>query len=126
MEKIRTRAEVAEETTWNLQDLFATDAEWEAELRSLPEAAAHVETFKGRLGEGAEQLLACLDALEALQERIVKTASYARLKQSEDSTNPVNIENSAKAGTSSLICHRRCPLFILRLQIFLKVQWNDI
>lgn len=98
MEKIRTRAEVNQETTWDLRDLFTTDVEWEHELRSLPEAAAQIETFKGRLGEGAEQLLACLDAREALQERIGKTASYARLKQSEDSTNPVNIENSAKAG----------------------------
>ncbi|GAS81258.1 oligoendopeptidase F [Paenibacillus amylolyticus] len=98
MEKIRTRAEVNPETTWDLRDLFVTDVEWEQELRSLPEAAAQIETFKGRLGEGAEQLLACLDAREALQERIGKTASYARLKQSEDSTNPVNIENSAKAG----------------------------
>ncbi|WP_339302823.1 oligoendopeptidase F [Paenibacillus sp. FSL R5-0519] len=98
MEKIRTRAEVDQETTWDLRDLFVTDVEWEQELRSLPEAAAQIETFKGRLGEGAEQLLACLDAREALQERIGKTASYARLKQSEDSTNPVNIENSAKAG----------------------------
>ncbi|WJH29890.1 oligoendopeptidase F [Paenibacillus sp. CC-CFT742] len=98
MEKIRTRDEVSQESTWNLTDLFGTDAEWEQELRSLPEAAVDIETFKGRLSEGAEQLLACLDAREALQERIVKTASYARLKQSEDSTNPVNIENSAKAG----------------------------
>ncbi|ETT52884.1 oligoendopeptidase F [Paenibacillus sp. FSL H7-689] len=98
MEKIRTRAEVNPETTWDLRDLFVTDVEWEQELRSLPQAAAQIETFKGRLGEGAEQLLACLDAREALQERIGKTASYARLKQSEDSTNPVNIENSAKAG----------------------------
>ncbi|MCM3172627.1 oligoendopeptidase F [Paenibacillus sp. MER 99-2] len=115
MEKIRTRAEVAEETTWNLQDLFATDAEWEAELRSLPEAAAHVEAFKGRLGEGAEQLLACLDALEALQERIVKTASYARLKQSEDSTNPVNIENSAKAG--DILSHLSSSLSFVHSEI---------
>ncbi|MDQ0656888.1 oligoendopeptidase F [Paenibacillus sp. W2I17] len=98
MEKIRTRAEVKPETTWDLKDLFVTDVEWEQELRSLPLAAAQIETFKGRLSEGAEQLLACLDAREALQERIAKTASYARLKQSEDSTNPVNIENSAKAG----------------------------
>lgn len=115
MEKIRTRAEVAEETTWNLRDLFATDAEWEAELRSLPEAATHVETFKGRLGEGAEQLLACLDALEALQERIVKTASYARLKQSEDSTNPVNIENSAKAG--DILSHLSSSLSFVHSEI---------
>ena len=28
MEKIRTRTEVMEETTWDLRDLFATDAEW--------------------------------------------------------------------------------------------------
>ncbi|MCM3132214.1 oligoendopeptidase F [Paenibacillus polysaccharolyticus] len=98
MEKIRLRAEVMEETTWDLSDLFATDAEWEQELISLPDAATDIETFKGTLGQSAGQLLACLDAREALQERIGKTAAYARLKQSEDSTSSVNIENAAKAG----------------------------
>ncbi|CAH1211893.1 oligoendopeptidase F [Paenibacillus sp. JJ-223] len=99
MDKIRTRAEVSLESTWNLQDLFATDEAWEKEIRSLPEAAtAIIEAFQGRLGEGPEQLLGCLDAREALQERIGKAAAYARLKQSEDSTNPVNLENAAIAG----------------------------
>ncbi|MGF6355568.1 oligoendopeptidase F [Paenibacillus sp. 4624] len=98
MEKIRLRSEVMEETTWDLRDLFATDAQWEQELLSLPDAASDIETFKGTLGQSAGQLLACLDAREALQERIGKTAAYARLKQSEDSTNPLNIENAAKAG----------------------------
>ncbi len=98
MVKIRTRAEVMEEATWDLRDLFATDAEWEQELMSLPEAAAHIETFQGSLGQGAQQLLACLEAREVLQERIGKAAAYARLKQSEDSINPANIVNAAKAG----------------------------
>ncbi|MEN1984731.1 oligoendopeptidase F [Paenibacillus hubeiensis] len=99
MDKIRTRAEVSLESTWNLQDLFATDEAWEKEIRSLPEAATTIiEAFQGRLGEGPEQLLGCLDAREALQERIGKAAAYARLKQSEDSTNPVNLENAAIAG----------------------------
>ncbi|WP_434751495.1 oligoendopeptidase F [Paenibacillus amylolyticus] len=98
MEKIRTRAEVMVEATWDLSDLFATDAEWEQELTSLPDAAADIENFRGTLGQHAEQLLACLDAREVLQERIGKAAAYARLKQSEDSTNPVNMENAAKAG----------------------------
>ncbi|WP_440119037.1 oligoendopeptidase F [Paenibacillus sp. QZ-Y1] len=115
MEKIRTRDEVSPETTWDLRDLFGTDAEWEQELKSLPEAAAHIETFKGRLGESAEQLLACLDAREALQERIGKTASYARLKQSEDSTNPVNIENSAKAG--DILSHLSSSLSFIHSEI---------
>lgn len=98
MEKIRTRADVVVEATWDLSDLFTTDTEWEQELLSLPGAAADIETFKGTLGQSAQQLLSCLDARETLQERIGKAAAYARLKQSEDSTNPVNIENAAKAG----------------------------
>ncbi|PYE50122.1 oligoendopeptidase F [Paenibacillus barcinonensis] len=98
MVKIRTRAEVLEETTWDLRDLFATDAEWEQELMSLPEAAAHIETMQGALGQSAQQLLACLEARETLQERIGKAAAYAHLKQSEDGINPVNIVNAAKAG----------------------------
>lgn len=80
MDKIHIRSEVLEETTWDLRDLFATDAQWEQELLSLPDAASNIETFKGTLGQSAGQLLACLDAREALQERIGKTADICALK----------------------------------------------
>lgn len=98
MDKILTRAEVREEATWNLDDLFPSVEAWETELKAIRANVSKVTQFKGRLGEGAEMLLACLNAQEELHGRVSRAASFSRLRQSEDGTNSDNLVNSAKAG----------------------------
>lgn len=98
MEKMLTRAEVDTKATWNLDDLFVSDEAFTAALREVERKAEELARFKGRLSEGAAVLLECLNGQEALMELAGKAASYARLRQSEDGTNPVNLANSAKAG----------------------------
>lgn len=97
-EQIKKRSEVLEETTWNLDDLFTSVEAWEAELKSIREDVVKVTQYKDRLSEGSEILLSCLNAQEQLHERVSRAASFARLRQTEDSTNSDNLVNSAKAG----------------------------
>lgn len=97
MPKILTRAEVDPETTWNLTDLFETQEAWEQELTAVQEDISSVTKYEGRLGEGADMLLACLIAQEELQLRINRVGAYAYLHQSGDSINPENQMNAAKA-----------------------------
>ncbi|MFB5189693.1 oligoendopeptidase F [Alicyclobacillus fastidiosus] len=85
-----TRSQVPVELTWNLADLFASDETWSDEVESILSTVDTVATFQGRLGESAKVLLACLEASERLAGRIVRACTYASLRQSEDSTNPVN------------------------------------
>lgn len=98
MQKRLTRAEVPVEHTWRLEDLFATPEAWETELASVAADLPAVTQYKGRLAEGAGVMLACLNAQEALSERLMKVGTYARLRSSEDGTNPVNQANSARVG----------------------------
>lgn len=98
MEKRLTRAEVPVELTWKLEDLFETLEAWEAELAAVQADIPTVTQYKGRLGEGADVLLACLNAQEALNQRVMLVGTYARLHLSGDGTNPVNQANSARAG----------------------------
>ena len=104
MEKIKqkrlTRAEVPVELTWNLEDLFKTTEDWEKELESVQQDLPSVTQYKGRLSDGAEVLLACLNAQENLYERIVLVATYANLRISEDGTNPVNQANAARVASA--------------------------
>lgn len=97
-EKVLTRAEVPESSTWNLEHLFLTEEDWNKELEQVLASADEVTSFKGRLGEGAGLLLDCLNAQEALMERARKVGAYAHLKQTEDGTNPENQARSAKSG----------------------------
>ncbi|WP_223067285.1 M3 family metallopeptidase [Paenibacillus caui] len=98
MEKILTRDEVQTEATWNLNDLFASEEAFEASLKDAEAKANQMTRFKGRLGEGPGVLLDCLNEREALMEQALKASAYARLRQSQDGTNPANLARSAKAG----------------------------
>ncbi|HYF96207.1 MAG TPA: oligoendopeptidase F [Symbiobacteriaceae bacterium] len=93
-----TRAEVPVEQQWNLEDLFQTTAEWEAELAAVEAAIPSVVQYKGRLGEGPGLLLACLNAYEELYARVIRVATNARLHVAEDGTNPANQAAAARVG----------------------------
>lgn len=82
------REEVPVETTWDLSDLFATEADWEAAFQAAEQACGELAAHQGRLGSGGAALLACLTAMEALQVRVVRVGSYARLRSAGDGTNP--------------------------------------
>ncbi|MGG1876093.1 oligoendopeptidase F [Paenibacillus cisolokensis] len=98
MGKMLTRAEVPVHETWDLTDLFPSQEAFEKGLEAVLKQAESLTRFKGRLGEGASVLLECLNEQEALLEEAGKAAAYARLRQSEDGTNPLNLSNSAKSG----------------------------
>jgi len=97
MSKILSRAEVATESTWNLNDIFESQEAWEKELIAVQQDIISVTKYEGRLSEGADMLLACLHAQEELQARLSRVVSFAYLHQSGDSINPENQMNATKA-----------------------------
>jgi len=98
MQKRLTRAEVPVEQTWNLEDLFPSVAAWEDALTHVEDEIAGVAQYKGRLGEGAAVMLACLTAFEKLMERFMRVAVFANLKISEDGSSPANQGLAARSG----------------------------
>ncbi|KAA0550034.1 oligoendopeptidase F [Bacillus sp. BGMRC 2118] len=92
------RSEVPVERTWNLDDLFPTYEAFEAGIVYIEENLNTVTKFKGKLGEGAEQLVSCLKAQEALLERLVRVYTHASLRFSEDGTNPTNQSDMSRVG----------------------------
>jgi oligoendopeptidase F len=87
MQNRLARADVPLELTWNLDDLFTSAALWEAELEALDAARAEVHPYQGRLGESATTLLACLNAVEGLQQRLMRVGVFAHLRNAQDGTN---------------------------------------
>ncbi|NLG24708.1 MAG: oligoendopeptidase F [Clostridiales bacterium] len=78
------RLEVAERDTWNLRDIFAAPADWEAEYAAARAAAASFEgAHRGKLGDAA-QLLAALRDRYALSLSVERLYCYARMKRDED------------------------------------------
>lgn len=105
IEKRPVRFEVPADLTWNLDDLFLSDSDWETALEEIEADVKKFAGFKGNLHTSAKSLLECLTAQEELTKKLVKVRTYASLKQSADGTDPVNQANSAKVaaiGTQAL------------------------
>ncbi len=96
VEKRLTRAEVPEELTWNLEDLFPSTEAWEADLVKIEKEMKQFDRFKGTLHTSSKALLDCLCAHEQLSMRIIKAWTFASLRQSADGSDPANQANSAK------------------------------
>ncbi len=88
MQNRLSRADVPVETTWDLSDLFADDAAWDAEFQGVDAAREVLAGYQGRLGERAATLLACLNAVESAQARLMRVGSFAHLRNAQDGTNP--------------------------------------
>lgn len=112
MQKRMTRSEVPEQLTWNLTDIFPTPEAWEAELKASAADLPTVTQYKGRFAEGAAVLLACLEAMEALQKRIYRVFVYASLKQAGDGTDPAN--QVAMGRAASLIAQAQAAAAFVR------------
>ena len=95
------RSEVQVEETWNLNDIYATEAEFEAGLQQLLETAAKVEAdFKGTITD-AESAAAVIEAYEKLYEKVVPVSTYANLALSVDQTNTEAQMRAGKVGQAS-------------------------
>ncbi|MBS4173105.1 oligoendopeptidase F [Bacillus sp. FJAT-49736] len=95
VEKRLKRSEVPVDNTWNLEDLFANEKQWETELKAIEDDISKVTQFKGKLNSGAKVLLECLNAEEQLYIRVIRVSTYASLKSSEDGSDPTNQGNSS-------------------------------
>jgi oligoendopeptidase F len=83
-----SRADVPVDATWNLDDLFADEAAWEAEYQAVHQASDAFAGYQGRLGTDAATLLQCLDAMESAQTRLMRVGTFANLRISQDATHP--------------------------------------
>lgn len=92
------RSTVHVEETWNLADLFATEADFEVALAELSEVSNEIETnFKGNITD-AQAVANVIAAYEKLHEKVVLVSTYATLAHSVEQTNPEAQMRAAKVG----------------------------
>ena len=92
------REQVSVETTWNLDDLFASESDWAAACQAVDEARLALQSHQGQLGRDAASLLAGLRDVEALQVSLVRVTAFARLRNAQDGSNPQHQAAMARAS----------------------------
>jgi oligoendopeptidase F len=86
VKKLPNRNEIAEQDTWRLEDIFASDVEWEKEFQEIKEMIPGIEAFQGKLGESADQLYEALTYQDSISLRIGKLYTYAHMRNDQDTS----------------------------------------
>jgi len=81
------RNEIAREHTWNLESIFATDADWERNYQALAEHIPELEALKGTLAESGKALFEVLQKRDAAFEKLETLFVYSSMRRDEDTTN---------------------------------------
>lgn len=78
------RSEQDPKLQWRLTDIFENEAAWEQALATAQQDIAAVETYRGRLGEGADVLLELLKRRSEAEQLLMRAYTYAHLHQDTD------------------------------------------
>jgi oligoendopeptidase F len=78
------RREIPEQLTWNLADLFPSEAAWVAACADLGQRIPTLAAHRGRLGDSAGALFSALDAVYEARLLLERTHAYASMRTDED------------------------------------------
>jgi oligoendopeptidase F len=84
VKRLATRDKVKKEDTWDLSSLYASDADWEKDLKKLESMIPKLAKFRGTLASSAAALVKYLKFDEELEIIGEKLGNYAFLRTSED------------------------------------------
>jgi oligoendopeptidase F len=83
------RSDVPKEHTWDLESIYATDADWERDFARVTAMLPQLAQFQGHLGGSGSTLLAAFRARDEAAEVLSRLFVYAQMRQHEDSANSV-------------------------------------
>jgi oligoendopeptidase F len=81
------RSKVKPADQWDLTTLFKSDAAWESAFKKWESQIPGYAKFKGKLGDSAEMLSACLQFDASIERTGERLGVYAHLKTTEDQAN---------------------------------------
>ena len=78
------RADIDAQFKWDLTDMYADAAAWEADRERFLEELPTVSTHRGKLGESGASLLQAIESIQTVETIIANLYVYAGLKSYED------------------------------------------
>lgn len=87
----KNRAEIEQQYTWNLEDLYPTREAWAEAKAALVEKAKAVENYKGTLGRSAADLLGYFEFVGNIDKDFTRLAVYAMLNSDVDVSDADNL-----------------------------------
>ena len=87
MQAIKSRDDIQQEYTWNLESIFPTNEDWEREFQSLQGRLPELEALKGTLSHNGQALWTILQLRDEVYKELERLYVYASMRKDEDTTN---------------------------------------
>lgn len=85
--KLATRDQIEPKYTWNLNDIYTSEQQWEADFKWLETNLANYKNYEGKLSSSAKALLECLKFDDELSIKLEKVYLYSSLAKDLDLAN---------------------------------------
>lgn len=96
---LSARKDVPAEDTWALEDMFATDEDWEKEYASIKKAIPELAACRGQIAGQITAMQPVLDRFFGLERRYDHLMQYAKMRQDQDAGNSFYQNLNARAGS---------------------------
>jgi oligoendopeptidase F len=87
LQTFKTREDIPDEFTWNLESIFARDDAWERDFQALQNRIPELEALKGTLAQSGQALLNVLQKRDEIFEVLERLYVYSSMRKDEDTTN---------------------------------------
>lgn len=81
---LKERKDIESKYKWDLSSLYENDEQWEADFVKIGQSFETIEQFKDHILESSDHLLNVLEAIEKVDRLISNLATYAKMKQDEN------------------------------------------
>ncbi len=85
--QVQKRSEIEEKYKWKLEDIFASDADWEAEFAQAEALLPQLEAQKECITRDTQSMLAGLKLIDQASLLLERLYVYARMRRDEDGAN---------------------------------------
>ena len=85
--QVQKRSEIEEKYKWKLEDIFASDADWEAEFAQAEALLPQLEAQKECITRDIQSMLAGLKLIDQASLLLERLYVYARMRRDEDGAN---------------------------------------
>lgn len=91
------RSKVKKNQTWNSESVFASQEQFDAEVKSILEGLPTIKKFQGHLGDRVESFVDAMKAMDLLDQRSAKVRVYATMASSVDANDEQGAKMNGKA-----------------------------
>ena len=85
--KLLKRNELDDKFKWSLEDLFATDEQWDSTYNLVSHKLSAFSEYEGKLGESSDALYNCLSLSDEISIKLDRLYVYSNMRLHQDSTN---------------------------------------